>query len=365
MFSAFLLLVTKPYVVLPLPTEPVDLGAESSRIELDGDILTAYHRQSAPQMYFQGGMNEKMTRIEGTDLWGIRLKMEGWDRAFFNYGFSPSPDMLSRAGTWRGPHAPAAPQAAEHLKGKIVETKLHSVSLGEDRKLFIYLPPKPLSGHLPAFYITDGGECERFAKVLEPLILAHRVRPCAIVGVENGGYRGNLLDAPYDPKLNFRGKEYVDGNDPVRFRKHRKFFADEVVRYATKTFGLSSRREDRASMGYSDGARFVLSMASSRPDLFGTILPFSMAGAFPSTFPVKGPRVLLCAGKLEAPIDEWASDLYARLGSKRASLQLYVAGHDPLQWELAFAHYAPVVFPGLAAESGWSKMSTPTANPTQ
>jgi len=365
MFTALLLLATKPYVVLSPPNAPVDLGAGGSRIELDGDVLTVYRRQDAPQMYFQGGMNEKMMRIQGTDLWGIRLKMDGWDRAFFSYGFSPSPDMLSRTGTWRGPNAPAPPQVAERLKGKLIEKKLRSAALGEDRKLFIYLPPKHATGPLPAFYITDGAECERFAKVLEPLILARQVRPCAIIGVDNGGYRGNLLDAPYDPKLNFRGKEYVDGNDPLRFRKHRKFFADEVVAYATKSFGLSPRREDRAAMGYSDGARFVLSMASSRPGLFGTILPFSMAGAFPSTFPVKGPRVLLCAGKLEPPIDQWASDLYARLGNQRSSLQIYVAGHDPLQWELAFARYAPSVFPPLAKESRSSKLSVLAANPTQ
>ncbi|RYG33771.1 hypothetical protein EON81_17305, partial [bacterium] len=250
----------KPYLVLPPPAR-AELGGERSRITLDGDVLTILYRSSGAAVYLQGGVTEAMSRIEGTDLWGLRLKMTGWDRAFFGYGFSTSANAYAREGTWRGPKAPPSPVRAERLKGKMVERTLKSKALGEPRKLFVYLPPASAQGPLPAFFITDGSECERFARVLEPLILARRMRPCAIVGVDHGGYRGDLAMAPYDPKLNFRTKEYVPGVDPRRFDLHRRFFADEVLDYATREFKLSSNREDRAAMGYSDGARFVLSMA--------------------------------------------------------------------------------------------------------
>lgn len=332
----------KPYRVLPPLTEP---GRAVVGASLERDVLTFVANAASPKLLLQGGVNEPMARIEGSDQWTLRVQRPDWDRAFFSYGFVANPNLWARSGEWRGVHAPAKPERAGTLKGSLRTETLYSPALKESRKLFVYLPPVKGKGAMPAFYATDGEQTERFAKILEPLILAGRVRPCAIVGVDHGGYRGDLAMAPYDARLNFRTREYVPGVDPERFGLHRRFFTEEARAFAQKRFRLSGKREDMAAMGYSDGAVCLASVASSKPTLYGSVLLMSMYSPFKGRFTKDAPRFFLSAGRLEAPLDRYASDLYRSLDPKRASLSLYVAAHEPDQWELALATVAPKVFP--------------------
>lgn len=338
----------KSYVVLPPLSRPVEMGFARSRIEIEGDVLTVLCRSAAPRVWLQGGINEPMRRIGDSDEWAVRLRMPGWDRAFFAYGFTANENWAFPEGEWRGPHAPRPPARAARLQGRIVSRTFRSRTLGEDRKLFVYLPPGPSKSLRPAFFITDGAECERFAQVLEPLILARRVRPCVIVGVDHGGYRGDIMKG-YDERLNYRSREYVPGVEPLRFARHRRFFTEEVPAYATREFGVSTRREDRATMGYSDGATFLLNLAADRPGFAAMVLPLSPYAPFRRAFPAPRPRFFLSAGTLETPLDGYATALHRRLPG--SALAVYVAGHSPDQWELAFARFAPAVFPPSGARS--------------
>src|SRR5207245_1375598 len=76
-----------------------------------------------------------------------------------------------------------------------------------------------------------------------------------------------------------RSAEYVPGLRPERFAAHEKFICDEVVPWAERELGASADRKDRALYGCSNGARFALEMGLRRPDLFGHVIAFSLAGA--------------------------------------------------------------------------------------
>ncbi len=333
--------LAKPYVILPPSLTVSEPSRARTRVTLEGGVLTFLCRSPAQKVWVEGGINEPMSRV-GPDLWELRLRMEGWNRAFFGYGFTTNPDWAFRDHTWRGERAPALPRKDDTLKGRIIEKSLRSAALGESRKLFVYLPPNPPKRNLPAFFMTDGGECERFARVLEPLILARRMRPCALVGVDHGGYRGAIVKG-YDSAKDYRTKEYVPGADSVRFRKHLRFFAEEVPVYVARVFGVSIRRTDRAGLGVSDGARFLLALTGERPRIFGTLLPLSPFAPYTGSVSSDWPRVLIAAGRLESPVDRYAASLHRRLPN--SSLDLYVAGHDAQLWELAFARLAPRTFP--------------------
>jgi enterochelin esterase-like enzyme len=340
----------KPYQVLEAPTSAADakthLGAEVDAVWLEGDVLTFAHKSSAAQVQLSGGVQEPMKRLPGTDIWIIQVKMPGWEKAFVTYSFIESGKFAGMK-LWKGSQAPELPQKAKTLQGQVIERKFHSDALGEDRPLFIYLPPNAPNQGLPAVFLADGGACKSYAAVLEPLILAHKVRPCAIVGIESGGYRGDR-NGGYDPSKDFRAKEYVPGEDADRFDRHLKFFTDEVGAYVAKEFGISTKREDRAVTGFSNGGAFSAAVAFRKPEFFGTSMPLSLgvppADPKPAT-PL--PRMFFAGGALES-FGFHTNGVYEQVKGwgVESSMDLYIAGHDPAMWELAFSKLMPKAFPG-------------------
>lgn len=345
----------KPYKILDDSGDVASLqkllGDEKSLVWLEGDILTFLHKSSSKTVQLTGGVQEPMKQIPNTDLWILRLQMSGWEKAIITYSFIESDSAvvpLSKLNTWSGPQAPALSKKAAVLQGQVIERSYHSAALNEDRKLHIYLPPNAPTHDLPAVFMADGEGCKSFAQVLEPLILSGQVRPCAIVGVDNGGYRGDRQSG-YDSDKDFRAKEYVPGDDPERFDHHMTFFTDEVGAYVAKEFGISQKREDRAVTGFSNGGAFSAAVAFRRPDFFGTSMPLSLGvpptDSKPST-PL--PHMHFAAGSLESfsratgivfdLVKSWGVD---------STYDIYVAGHDPAMWELAFANLMPKVFPGF------------------
>jgi enterochelin esterase-like enzyme len=165
------------------------------------------------------------------------------------------------------------------------------------------------------------------------------------VGVDNGGYRGDRTK-PFDVAMDYRAKEYVNGQDPAWFDKHLKFFTEEVPAYVAKEFGVSTRPEDRAIMGCSNGGAFAATVAYRRPGLFSAALPFSLG--VPPDVPLPGwpPRMFFAAGTLESfSLRTQAVYEAVKPALPNARYDLYTAGHDPTMWQLAFARFAPEVFP--------------------
>lgn len=342
-----------PFKILPVPATGGDfakrLDKNGNALWLEDDVLSFLHRTTAKQVQLTGGIQKPMAQIPGTDLWIIQLEMKGWNSALISYGFVEDgkfpPQLL-----WRGSKAPAMPVEATLLQGRVIKEDLKSDLLGEARAIYVYLPPKAPKRDIPAVFLADGGACEAFAKVLEPLILAGKVRPCAIIGVANGAYKG-APGEPYDAQKDFRAKEYVPGFDAERFEVHLKFFTEEVLDHVSKKYGISRRRENLAVTGFSNGGAFSAAVAVKRPKVFGTALPMSLGvppnDEKPST-PM--PRLFFAAGSLES-FGMRTGDFVEKMKKwgVPSTFDLYVAGHDFNMWKLAFSRLMPKTFPGRPA----------------
>ncbi len=225
---------------------------------------------------------------------------------------------------------------ARELKGVEKMIEFDSKALGAKRKLKIYTPPGHDPGKsYPVMYAADG---MTNGEVLEPVIIAGRLRPLVVVGVLSGGYRGDL-SKPYKTENDLRALEYVPGLDADHFAKHEKFFCDEVRAWAEKELGASKVREDRAVQGVSNGARFAVEMGVRHPELFGHVLGFSVASRTPSSIELSAktpalPRFHLAAGKWEPEFFKttaaWADRL--KMWNVPVVFVPRVSGHDDAMW---------------------------------
>lgn len=346
----------QPYEILPAPTDAsaysTRLGSAESAVYADGDVLTILYRSDTSDVQVMGGIAQPMKRIVGTDLNILQAKMSGgWDEALMSVGFytldKPFIDPKKMM-NFRGSKAPAIPEKLATLQGQLIKKMVPSKSLGEERGITVYLPPNAPKTGLPAFYMADGQGAEGFAKVLEPLIVAGKVKPIAIVGVHSGVYKGEK-GKPYDPKLDDRGRDYVYNTDPEWFEKHMAFFTKEVPAVVEKEFGISSARKDRAVFGFSNGGAFTAALSIKVPEFAANTIPLSV-GVPPSEFAKPSspmPRIFVAAGTLEPGFLFGSTTFYEQVKAwgADATLHTYVGGHDPLQWERVVAETAPQIFP--------------------
>jgi len=291
-----------------------------------------------------------MARVAGTDIWILQLKRASWDEAFLSYSITEDGNSVpAKFEYFRGARAPMMPTEATGLKGQLRQETLHSKILGEDRKVTVYLPPVQRRGPLAMLLMADGQACREFAVVAEPMILAGTVRPFAIVGVHAATA---LPSASYDPTKDRRSREYLPIVDPTTATRHLRFVIQEVLPWATRRFHLSSKREDDALIGFSNGAAFVVYAALTHGELFAHALPFS-ANYDGSDQQVDRKRRLdlpyfhFAAGRLERPFETMSMHAHAHvqeLGG-RTEIRIYDSGHDMLMWKRALADYLPRVFP--------------------
>lgn len=346
-----------PYEILPVPASAdvlqATLGDKEEGVFLDGDVLTILRREKGNGVAVTGGIQLPLNRIPGSDLFVLQLKMANWQDAFFTYEFVSSNDSVTihqvkklTFKIWRGSRAPAALEKTDDFKGKIVERTIHSKALNEDRKLSIYIPPGAPNKGLKAIFMADGQGCRQFAQYLEPLILEHKIAPAAIVGVYSGDYLGDRTK-PFDPLKDLRMLEYAEGWDRGRFDKHMTFFTKEVPAWATKEYGISSLRADRAVFGFSNGGAFSAAAAVIRPEVFGYAMPFSM-GILPTEPKPNSPmpELYFVAGTLET-FSRSTGKFYekTRGWGAKAHFDLYVSGHDPEMWTQGLVKDVQLIFP--------------------
>jgi len=312
----------------------------------DHEILTFVHRSASTAIQVIGSMQAPLDHIAGTDIWIVRLKKPSWDEAFFSYSIiEDGKEEPGESGYFRGDRAPELALEAAHLRGEVREETIHSGILEEDRHVTVYLPPmRPRS--LPMLLMADGQACREFAGVAEPLILAGKVRPFAIIGV-------HASTGVPDPEKDRRSKEYLPLLDPAVAERHLRFVIQEVLPWATRKFHLSNERSDRAITGFSNGAAFTIYAALAHGELFADALPFSATydgsnrdGSDPEP-PASLPRFHFAAGKLEPPMEFMTTRASSRVQAWGGSseLKIYDSGHDMLMWKRALADFLPDVFP--------------------
>ena len=305
----------------------------------EGDVLHVLWRGAADKVHLSGGIQPQLWPVEAaSDLWEASLRIRRLDEAVISIvvmSMRAGEDWRGQPGRapdtleWRGPRAPAAPQAAEPLGGTVTEHTLDSAALGAPRGLTVYRPPGA-TGPLPGCVLGDGQSAPGFARVLEPAILAGDVPAVLLVGVHSAA------PDPARPWPDRRTQEYIPGFNRRRFAPHLRFVTGEVIPWAVGHAGAAGG--PWVAAGFSNGAAWAIGAAQRRPDIFPAVAAFS-AGAVPgqltSASRAAPVRHYLAAGTLEAGFRsatrEWAQRL------ERAGLPCrhreWVGGHDSLWWD--------------------------------
>jgi len=337
------------------PRDPASLrarlGDDRLAVWAEDDILHVLWQGQADEVQLVAGLQPRLWPVQGArDLWEASLRIRRLDEAIVTITVLPrraggDQGQASDTLTWRGPHAPAAPPAAQALAGKVEEHVLDSAALGAPRAVTVYRPPGH-QGRLPGCVLADGGAARGFAHTLEPAILAGPVPPVLLVGVHNA------FD-PANPWPDRRAQEYLPGQHRRRFDAHLRFVTDEVIPWATDQLGAAVG--PWVAAGSSNGAAWAIAAAQRHPESFAAVAAFSV-GVVPRRISGKaraaGVRHYLAVGTLEPGFrratQQWAQRL------RRAGLdcrhQEWVGGHEQLWWSQQF----PAALGWLLARPGSS-----------
>jgi enterochelin esterase-like enzyme len=317
---------------------------EGSSIWRDGDELTMVYQGVADSVSVCCGIQHGMLRVLGSDWWVFSAQVPRLDELVLTYGFFPTIDGKVRYPSdqlpvWRGPKAPVEPK--EILVLRMFETDLESQFLKAKRGISVYLPlgydPEKRDPKNPirVVYMADGESAREMAQVLEPLIREKVVPPVMIVGMhaasdDNGG-----------AEIDGRGAEYLQNQNSPRYVQHEKFVLEEVIPWAEKTYGASSRREDRAVFGYSNGGGFAATISSDHPDVFGFAFPFSpnVVPNFKSDSKLM-PAYFMAAGLLESYFLGTARNIAGLIKDRKGRFELRerMSGHDFVMWREEFVN---------------------------
>ncbi len=303
------------------------LGERSTVWIADGDRFVVFARRPGDRVLLCCATSAPMDRIGQTDLWSVTLKVRDLDRAVIDVLVNQDPANTPLP-QYRGPRAAPDPAMAETLSGGVTDEFIDSPAAGERRKLSIYTPPGfDPARRYPVVYMPDGQVLEGYGRMLDPLILAGKVRPVVLVGLwPNQGAAD----------VNWRRLEWVVGADPARFARVEAFFINEVIPLAERKYGASARPEDRMLWGTSAGAAWALSMSGRHPRTFGHVAALS-CGSGPAAEEGSGPggpRLFLAAGRFEAEYLRVARDAAARArgAGREVELREAVGGHSFLTW---------------------------------
>ena len=171
---------------------------EKSPVWADGDTATFFYRGEAERVeVIAGGDFKSLTRIPSSNAWTVAVKLPDLERAVISYYFTVTKNGSRQnsttrlEGVWRGPKAPEPAAETAELRGSLKTLEIESNALGMRRKLTVYLPQgfEPAKPHR-VIYAADGEGTERFARVLEPLIVTSKLPPIVMVGAHGGGYEG-------------------------------------------------------------------------------------------------------------------------------------------------------------------------------
>ena len=330
------------------------LGALTLSLHVENGVFTVLAKTSAPQAFVCCAPQMNLVRLGRSDYWVGRRRLADAEHAMLSLslmeGRGSEPDWK----TWRGPAAPSVPDETEmgQWKGQVIDGELRSASLGETRKLAIYLPP----GHArnrswPALFMTDGGAIE-FAGLVEKMVEAGEIPPMIIVSAE-AGEDAIVGKRPTQYGDDLRSADYLrrwpQGGD--RFDRHMEFFSKELVDYAIAEFGVSVDRKDRVVAGKSSGGVFAFWAGALKPDAFahaismspgyliledGDLAPKGDRAAIHVSGGRYEPAFIAAARRAETLLRSTGYDVVARY---------YSAGHYHDQWAVALRAALTEIFP--------------------
>lgn len=279
-----------------------------------GEVLVTFLWRGGPDTHYVGifggpvipGLENPLRRFEDTDLWYLTVRAPRDLRATYSFLTGEPPDAgmttaefmarydltASERDPWNPrrrlfgsvielPDAPPQPwsQRIEGTpEGRVVETTLHSDTLGEDRTIGVYLPHEfdPTRGPYPYVIVFDG---ELYGlmpdpeiptpTILDNLIAQGRLPPMVAVLVASQGTRNRdlLMSAP------FCG-----------------FVANELVPWLRREYRAAEAPDQATLAGASLGGLFSSYCALQRPDVFGEVLSQSGSfGASPGAFETTAP----------------------------------------------------------------------------
>ncbi len=254
---------------------------------------------------------------------------------------------------YRGLQAPPIPVSATPLKGQHYKYQLESKHLEATRKFEVYVPNVEGDAPLPVLYLTDGGAFASYVGSIDWKIQNGEIQPIVVVAVHSGGYVGDRKKVQ-SLEFDYRAKEYLAVIGDERYEKHGLFLREEVMPYVETKHNASSNREHRALSGYSNGGAYVLTASVDHPDLFGHVFSYSVAVFDRDELkknvkhkPSLLPKYRFAAGTLENFIKGTReSHTIVSNAGVDATIRTYVAGHDPLMWQVALLDDLEAVFPG-------------------
>jgi enterochelin esterase-like enzyme len=331
----------------------LDAGSSVFR---DGGELTFAYRGQVRGVELGGGIQGPLSRLAGTDLWVLTVRVPRLDEALVSYFFVPLSDADPRGQRfvprhWRGPLAPAMPDTTGALRGRIVPDSIQSRHLGAWRNITVYVPPavgtQPVAG---VVFLGDGGAADALGKVIDPLIAAGRLPRIVLVGMHSDTTRGPR------PEDDGRAAEYLTGfvDGDARFLAHERFVLEEVLPWAEAAYDVAREASRRAVFGFSNSAAFAMQMGLRHPGVFGRVLAFSPGGANAAMndgAKAEGAAAYYLLGGLLEPAFHakavaWA-ELFRPLGIRHV-LHEPVAGHDWATWQLHFPDALAWAFGGGA-----------------
>lgn len=317
------------------------LGSASLIYWVEGAYLRVAARASAPAVRLCCTVQPDMQAL-GEGLWGLTFTFPDLNRSVIELHTSADPTTRLY---WRGPDAPAEPEAVAKLSGSLEEVEIDSVHLKARRKLTVYRPksPPPPEGY-PVVYMADGRAVSGFAWIVERLIDEGVVRPVVLVGIWSG--EGPATNGGFDQ----RNREYLPSPrvDPQAYADHEAFVLKDVMPLVEARYGVSGRRADRLTYGFSAGGSWSLSFALRHPDAFAHGASAGMS-AGPGSFTLSGTedvKLYISAGRY----DQFYSGAEKTcLKAQAAGLYCHFtgmyAGHDPFVWNLALLETLKAVFP--------------------
>lgn len=308
------------------------LGESNWAIWQEGDQLIFAFYGQADEVSVTGGIATPLIPVNNSPYWVATLRVDNLDRAIITHLFAVRQSnelqyIRETYGEWRGNDAPPPPERATPLKGRIKAFYLYSPSMDAMRLVNVYLPYNyDRRQTYPVIYMTRGHNIEFFARVLEPLIKNGSVPPVLLIGV-----------FPSQDAMQTR-QEYMLGFDDETYLEHEHFFTETVRRWAELGWGASEDPQDRAIMGFSDGAIFASNTGIRKPDTYGQVISLS-AFRMPNLSPRSrlDASYFISSGTLDNFYDESVKTYFTlRLLGADAQFSARVAGHDGLLWQEEF-----------------------------
>lgn len=237
-------------------------GAEAGEVRVDGQGPS--DSQDAP-----------LQRLAHTDVWFLTVRLPATAR--FTYGFKqpgkrqlldPLNPLKFRSSSYV--ELPAAPPQSwiaiqpDVPKGTLLQEKLRSENLKEERSVSIYTPPgyDPKSGSYGLLVLFDGQDYRGpmpMPTILDNLLAAKKIRPLVAILVDNLSEESRDRDLECYPP-------FAD------------FVAKELIPWAHQRYRFSAEPERTIVGGVSLGGLNATYCAFRYPEVFGNVL--SQSGAF-------------------------------------------------------------------------------------